>query len=536
MNRTGWAAALALLVIVASHAPRAAALQAQPAPPPAPNPAPPLAAPNGGAPAPDGAAPAQRPTPPPQPPPEPRGLRVHEPGALPGYTLIAPLRSNTIYLVDLDGNVVHTWKTGFNPGCEYFLDNGDLLRCSQEPGPTRFNAGGHAGRLQEIAWDGKVVWDWKYATDEHLQHHDLVLTPHGTILFIAYEYKTKSECVAAGRHPAHVGKDGLWTDSVVEIAPQKPDGAEVVWEWHAWDHLIQDVDKDADNYGNVAEHPERFDLNWDLRRPPTTDAQVADMKALGYISATAKAEELHSDWLHVNAIDYNAELDQIVLSSPHMSEIWILDHSTTSDEAASHEGGNSGHGGDLLYRYGNPKNYGGGTPADQKLFGQHNIHWIAKGLPGADHLIVFNNGGGRPDGDYSSVLEFIPPRKGAHDYVLEAFAPTGPDQMVWSYKSENPKEFFSSFISGAQRLSNGNTLICEGARGRVFEVTPEGKIVWDFLQPFDQLEQKSQQPPPPGAGGPPVGPQGPPNALFRATRIPAEHPALKGKELKPLAK
>jgi hypothetical protein len=348
-----------------------------------------------------------------------------------------------------------------------------------------------------------------------------VLTPQGTILFIAYEYKNKSECIAAGRHPAHVGKDGMWSDFVVEIAPQKPAGAEVLWEWHAWDHVIQDVDKDAANYGNVAEHPELIDMNWDLRRAPPSDAQVADMKALGYISANAKAEDLHADWLHTNAIDYNADLDQIVMSSPHMSEIYVIDHSTTSDEAASHAGGNSGHGGDLLYRYGNPKNYGGGAPADQKLFGQHNVHWLAKGLPGAGHLIVYNNGAGRPEGDFSTVLEFIPPKKGDHDYVLEAFAPTGPDQMVWSYQAPNPKDFFSSFISGAQRLSNGNTLICEGARGRVFEVTADGKMVWDFLQPFDALEPQQAQ-------------QGPPNALFRATRIPADHPGLKGKELKPV--
>src|SRR6185295_12281811 len=129
---------------------------------------------------------------------------------------------------------------------------------------------------------------------------------------------------------------------------------------------------------------------------------------------------------------------QIVLSSPHMSEIWILDHSTTSDEAASHEGGASGHGGDLLYRHGNPKNYGGGSAADQVFFGQHNIQWIKKGLPGAGHLLVFNNGAGRGPGPgappaaapgaapgpgqgpgpgpgaggYSSVVEFEPPKKG----------------------------------------------------------------------------------------------------------------------------
>jgi len=466
----------------------------------------------------------------------PRGLLVHEKEACPGYTLIAPLRSKTIFLVDLDGKIVHEWKTGYTPGSEYFLDDGNLLRCSHEPDAPRFHAGGQAGRLQELTWDGKVVWDMTWATDDHLQHHDIVRTPQGTILAIAYEYKTRDQCLEAGRHPAYVGKDGLWSDYVIEIDPTKPSGGDVIWEWHVWDHLIQDVDKDADNFGDVAAHPELFDVNADARSDPPSDADVAKMQALGYISDKPKREELHSDWFHTNAIDYDADLDEIVLSSPHLSEIWILDHSTTSDQAAGHSGGNSGKGGDLLWRWGNPKNYGGGGARDQKLFGQHNVHWIAKGLAGAGHLLVFNNGGGRgaveakgatPGPDYSSVYELATPlvldAKGHASYGLEPNAPAGPAGPCWEYHSPDPKDFFSSFISGAQRLPNGNTMICEGARGRVFEVTPDHRIVWDFRHPFNDIDPADG----PGGGGPP-------NALFRATRIPIDAPGLKGKELRPI--
>jgi len=497
---------------------RVASGQVPPGPPdPAPPPAPadPGGPPGGPPPRPGG---RRGPPGPPQPE-EPRGLRVHEAGALAGYTLIAPLQSKTINLVDLDGKVVHRWKTGFAAGCEYFLDDGNILRCSKEPIQTRFNAGGQAGRLQEIDWDGKVVWDWTYASQEHMQHHDLVRTPHGTILIVASEWKSRDDCIAAGRHPAQVSKDGMLLDTILEIEPAKPDGAEVIWEWHAFDHLIQDFDAEADKHGNVAEHPELIDFNFDLRIAPAGDAKIADMKKLGYIAVAAKPT--NADWLHINAIDYDLDLDQIVVSSPHMSEIWILDHSTTSDEAAGHTGGQSGHGGDLLYRYGNPKNYGAGDAADQRFFSQHHVHWIAKGLPGAGHLLVFNNGEGRPDGNYSSVIEFEPPKKGEHDYVLESLAPAGPEKYVWEYKSPDPKDFFSSFISGAQRLSNGNTLVCEGARGRVFEVTPDGKIVWDFLHALGAIDPAPGQP-------------APQNALFRATHIPADHPGLKGKALKPL--
>ena len=117
---------------------------------------------------------------------------------------------------------------------------------------------------------------------------------------------------------------------------------------------------------------------------------------------------------------YNADLDQIAVSVWTFSEFWIIDHSTTTAEAASHKGGRSGKGGDLLYRWGNPRAYRAGTKADQKLFRQHNAHWIPKGLPGAGHMLVFNNGGDRPGGSYSSVDEIVLPVDAQGRYALQA--------------------------------------------------------------------------------------------------------------------
>ncbi len=486
-----------LLHLCATLSTLASVVVAQGAPPPPPGGAPP------------GEPPASR----------PRGLALRTAEATPGYTLIAPLRSKTIRLVDLEGNLAHEWKTGFMPGSEYLLDNGHLLRCSKEPGIQRFKAGGACGRLQELDWDGSVVWDWKFASEETLQHHDIALTPDGTILFIAWEYKTRSEAIAAGRHPAHVGLNGIWSDCVFEIEPSGKDGAEIIWQWHAWDHLIQDVDPDAANYGDVASHPERLDLNCDLRRELPSDADIAELQKLGYIDAKPAAGELQADWLHTNAIHYDVEHDQIVLSSPHLGEVWILDHSTTSDEAAGSEGGLSGKGGDLLWRWGNPKNYGAGGKSDQTLFFQHNARFIPSGFPGAGHLLIYNNGAGRPDGNYSAVIELELPRQKDGGLLLEPLVAAGPAAPVWSYTAPTKSDFFSNFISGAQRLRNGHTLICEGASGRVFEVKADGTMVWEYLHPFGDAD--------PGEGQP-----APPHALFRATRIPADHPGLKDKELR----
>jgi hypothetical protein len=477
---------------------------------------------------PQGAPPGPPPGGPPGPPPgakpdEPRGLVANKPGALPGYTLIAPLSAKTIRLVDLDGNVVHEWKTGFKPGSEIFLENGHLLRCCQDPDAKGFNAGGRCGRLQEIDWDGNVVWNWSYASDEHLQHHDIEVTPDGTILFVAYELKSRADCVAAGRHPTGISKDGIWSETIFEIEPVKPDGAEVLWEWHLWDHLIQDFDADAENHGEVAAHPELLDLNCDLRRVPESEADLEEMKKIGYVANNATRGEISGDWIHMNAIDYDAEHDQILVSSPHLNEIFILDHSTTTDEASGHTGGKQGHGGDFLWRWGNPSNYGMGLKKDQRLFGQHDPRWIRKGLPGAGHVTVFDNGPGRPDGNYSSIEELVLPRAADGSFVHEEGLPFGPTESTWRYVAPNKTDFFSGFISGATRLSNGNTLICEGATGRVLEVTAAGETVWEYRNPFAENDPSGG----PGGGAPPF-------AMFRATRIPAEHPGLKGKKLAPI--
>ena len=198
---------------------------------------------------------------------------------------------------------------------------------------------------------------------------------------------------------------------------------------------------------------------------------------------------------------YNAELDQIMLSVYEFNEIWIIDHSTSTAEAAAHQGGRYGRGGDLLYRWGNPRAYRAGAVKDQKLFGQHNSHWIDKGLPGEGHVLIFNNGLQRTGGAHSTVDEIVLPvtKQGRYDQAPgKAF---GPDRAAWSYVAPRRIDFYAPFISGAQRLRNGNTLICSGTNGTVFEVTAKGEIVWKYVNP-------DRGSPSPG-GGVPFGPAPP---------------------------
>ncbi|MCP4165254.1 MAG: DUF1566 domain-containing protein [Chloroflexi bacterium] len=370
------------------------------------------------------------------------------------YTLFAPMAATTTYLIDMDGEVVHTWESSTSSGNSvYLLDNGNLLR-TERVRSNVFTAGGVGGGVVEYSWDGERVWSFEYASSTYQLHHDVEVLPDGNILMIAWEYKSAAEAIAAGRDPSLLSaENALWPDHVIEVDPSSN---KIVWEWHVWDHLIQDYDASKPNYGVVADHPELVDLNH------TTGGELAD-------------------WNHMNAIDYNAELDQILLSVHGFDEIWIIDHSTTSAEAAGHSGGNSGKGGDVLYRWGNPQTYDAGNAADQQLFAQHDAQWIESDLPGAGNILIFNNGDQRTR-PFSSVVEIEPPVDGTGTYTFDGVY--GPQAPIWSYVAPNPTDFFARNISGAQRLISGNTLICDGPSGTFFEVTAEGETVWEYVNPF----------------------------------------------------
>ena len=416
-----------------------------------------------------------------------------------GYTLFAPLRSMTTYLINNDGRLVHSWQSNFTPGNSvYLLENGHLLRSGDVNNRT-FTSGGQGGRVQEFDWDGNLLWDFEYASNQYLQHHDIEPLPNGNVLLIAWELKTSSEAIAAGRNPALVSSRGLWPDKIIEVKPSGLNGGEIVWEWHTWDHLIQDFDSSKPNYGVVADHPELIDLNFAANNNP--------------------------DWHHVNSVDYNPQLDQIILSvHNNFNEIWIIDHSTTTAEAASHSGGKYGKGGDLLYRWGNPRAYKMGTTADQKLFGQHDAQWIAPGLPGAGNILIFNNGTNRR---YSSVDEIVPPVDANGNYSRAGGSVFGPAAAIWSYVAPNPADFYAFNISGAQRLPNGNTLICDGPHGIFFEVTSAKEMVWKYINPVVASGPMTQGDPIPSGQG------GQENNVFRAPRYAPDYAGLAGKDLTP---
>ena len=439
------------------------------------------------------------------------GLMANSSNAMGGYLLFSPKQNKGTYLIDNDGRIVHEWNVSqFSPGqSSYLLENGNLLRPCQTKG-TLSSGGGEGGRVEEYDWDGNLVWQLDYSTDTYMQHHDVRRLPNGNILMLVVEKKSVAEALAAGFNPGkfqpEIAQKGyMLPDSVVEIQPTRPAGGTVVWEWHVWDHLVQDFDSTKSNYGTVKSHPELVDA-------------AGDQKALPAF------------WNHMNSIDYNPALDQIAVSVRGNSEVWILDHGTTTAQARGHSGGTRGKGGDLLYRWGNPVCYRSGALADQKYYQQHDVEWVKPDCPGAGNFTCFNNGLGRGTGNASSIDEFVPPVDASGSYAVTAGSAFGPSGFVWSYAGTAASPLYSENISGAQRLPNGNTIICSGGTGRFLEVTTAGEIAWEYICPVDPTGRMTQGTTPATDASHPSETM---NSVFRVYKYPASYAAFTGKTLVP---
>jgi len=424
------------------------------------------------------------------------------------YTLFAPMSSESTYLIDAHGRMVHSWTSpsGLPPGMSvYMLEDGDLLRTTNLGTNFDHDGNGVAGKIERLSWDSQMEWEWFYPGETNRSHHDIEPLPNGNFLIIAWDFKNESESYQAGRNPNKMSQDTLWPDHIVEVQPVGTNQANIVWEWNIWDHLIQDYDSTKDNYGVVGDHPELLDIN--------------------FVDSPDHFNPYKSDWMHCNGIDYNSILDQIALSCRNMNEIYIIDHSTTTEEAAGHTGGNSGKGGDILYRWGNPEAYRAGTANDQQLFGQHDIQWIKEDRPGAGDLIVFNNGVGRST-SYSSADVISPPLVNG-EYVLQSGSPWGPASPSWSW--DQGTSMYATSLGGVERLENGNTLVTWGVRGTFIEVNPEGEVVWKYINPVIGTESLNQ------GDDIPQNPNGKSNEnkVFKTHRYNSSFPGFVGKNLTP---
>ena len=429
------------------------------------------------------------------------GVTHTEEGTLQGYTFFSPFSGTKAYLIDNCGYLINQWDRGTRPGlAAYFLENGLMLRTFKPPLQGPFTSASNAGGLELVDWDNNTVWSYQFNTPTWLSHHDAKYMPNGHLLVLTWELVYTDELVELGRDPNEIAVEGfMWSERIIEVEPIGDNDMSIVWEWQIKDHYIQDFDPTKSNYGVVSDHPELFNIN------------LPDLN-----SSNSNATR---DWNHFNAIDYNESLDQILISTRNSDEIWILDHSTTSAEAASHEGGTYGKGGDILYRWGNASAYNRAPVSEQKLFGQHGVNWIQGGLEDTGKILIYNNGNGRPGTDYSTVEILVPPQDANGGYILNNNEPFGPDGSEWMYGNQPVEGFYSPYLSNAQRLENGNTLINAGSPGEVFEINADKKIVWEYIIPLNGDTPYTQGQSPNN------------NSTFRAYKFAPDFLGLVGKDL-----
>ena len=393
-----------------------------------------------------------------------------------GYVLYTNhLGGTKTYLIDLEGNVVHEWDHGRQAFMAELLPNGHLLRAEQGPGsPVTF--GGWHGTLREYDWDGNVVWEYTIRDENKVAHHGFDRLPNGNTAMLIWEKMSWDEMIAKGRDPKDptIYKDGfkypdgkvlegVWPDAIIEVDPS----GKIVWEFHVKDHMGTAKDQ--------------WDPNYHL--------------PFGYMPAYFAGP----DWTHWNSVRYNPKTDQYLVNSRDWGEMYIIDRKTKK----------------MVWRWGNPYAYGAGTKeqgyarnGDQILFGSHDCNWLPNG-----NLSIFDNGTMRPSGNHSAA------------YEIERDGTFNGGKIVWSFKTKDQNSFYSDYQSSAQKLPNGNWQITATNNGHVFEVTPEGEVVWEFLNPMSGDEPYCVKKD-----------NNPWTQIHRAFRYAADSPQLKGRTLKPIRK
>ncbi len=423
-----------------------------------------------------------------------------------GYNLLYPHNQPHVYLLDNCGEIVHVWEgePDTRPGnTAYLLEDGRLIKSSRPASVANdpIWAGGGGATIEIRDWDNTLLWSFTQNDTQKRLHHDFtVIEKNGTlsIAMIAWELKTEMEAWNVGRDTTTTVDNKMWPDYILEINPAND---EVIWEWHAWDHLIQDIDPTRPNYGVISDNPQRIDINYDFGNGV-------------------------ADWMHSNALDYDPVNDMLVLCVPTFHEIWVIDHTTSTAQAAGNVGGNGGRGGDLLYRWGNPAAYKAGDETDQKLFYPHDAHWINDHLQSVDphfgKLAVFNN---RVGEDYST-FNIINSGFDMYDWDFPFNGQTY-DPVSFDVTEQHPIDstlMWSTGLSSFQVLPNGNYLIEVGRFGYAFEMTSDTKeIVWEYKTPINGGAFATQ--------GDSLSVNN--NLTFRIHRYPTDFPAFIGKDLTP---
>jgi len=393
-----------------------------------------------------------------------------------GFTIFSS--GTRTFIINNCGQLIKEWESENRvSNSAYLLENGDLIRTGSVKDFGYF----FGGIIERFNWDGDLIWSFEINNDDYIQHHDIEPMPNGNILALCYNFKEPIDAWNAG------AMDTLeyWSTSIFELEPLENNQANIVWEWHLWDHLIQKIDSTRLNY-QIGNHPELFDIN---RMYFPNDSIIPTL----YV-------DVGPDWMHMNSIDYNEDRDEILVSSRDHNEVFIIDHSTNSSEAAGHSGGEHNMGGDFVYRFGH-----------NEFYGQHDAHWVNRPDFDENAIIVFNNGFRHDESlrGYSSVDLFVPQIDTNGKYKHFEV-----DTFEVLLKLDDPEREYSEIMGSAQILDNNRILICNSTRRWFIEFDTTRNIKWRYVSPITSSGSNYQ-------GNPTSSP-----VIFRAKKLPQDHLAF----------
>ena len=353
-----------------------------------------------------------------------------------GYTLFCPWVSSDCFLINNCGQKVNTWKTDlpFDLTMAYLDNQGFLYVLNNDV-------------LVKYDWNSDRLWTFSSSKFGIEAHHDFQIMPNGNFMVIAREELLHAESTELGFQTELDENNLVAIDGLYEFKYIEDDSFDLVWKWNFKDHLIQETVDSLDNFGVVESAPKKLDVNF------TNFPDILD-------------------WLHCNGIHYNEALDQVIISSRNTSEIYIIDHSTSIEEAATSVGGTQGFGGDFLWRWGKGN-----------LMQQHDPNWIPEGHPNAGMISVFNNIDSSDLNFFSSIKIIDPPVDAQGKYELDTLNQFYPREANIIISGEE-HEIFSPFMSGSHSQPNGNFIICSGRFGDFYEITQDGNLAWKYHNPI----------------------------------------------------
>ena len=215
------------------------------------------------------------------------GTILNSEEAYDGLSLFTVDRST--FLINNCGQVINSWESDYLSGKSvYVLPNGDLLR-GEEIQNEDVPIPGIGGRLAIYSWDNQLKWAHEFSSETITSHHDVYPLPNGNILVLIIEKMSAEAAITAGRDPSLLSDGFLYNEKILEIKTKGSDDYDLIWEWSFWEHLVQDFDPDQENYGVVLDNPQLLDVN--------------------YLGAAGDK----MNWLHVNSIQYNEGLLQILV-------------------------------------------------------------------------------------------------------------------------------------------------------------------------------------------------------------------------------